>query len=214
LKRFLNSKKKLLVKMKKSLVNQTIVIASHNKGKIKEFKSLMSKFNLRILTSSEIKIGNVTETGKSFKENARIKALSIPKTFISIADDSGLCIRSLNGRPGVFSSRLSSKCGGWYNAMKKLYTEIRGKKNPDYCAKFYCTIAIRWTNGDLNFYTGEVKGEITWPPAGKNGFGYDPFFIPKNYKKTFGQMLHSEKILIDHRYEAFKKLAKEHLLNN
>ena len=200
--------------MKKSLINKTIVVASHNAGKIKEFKSLMSGFNLKILTSSEIKIENVAETGKSFEENAKIKAQSVPKKFISIADDSGLCINSLNGKPGIFSSRYSKECGGWFNAMKKLYTEASKKKPLLYSAKFYCAIAIRWPDGILNLYSGEVLGKLTWPPLGDNGFGYDPFFIPKNHKKTFGQMQHSQKIRIDHRYIAFKKLAKEHLTGN
>ena len=98
--------------------------------------------------------------------------------------------------------------------MKNLYNKVKDLKKLDFSAKFVCVISLKLKNGQIFTYSGEVKGKLVWPPVGKNGFGYDPFFVPKNYRTTFGQMEHRKKILIDHRYNAFKKLIKEHQLCN
>jgi len=188
-----------------------IVIASHNQGKIKEFKTLFSKYNFKILSSNELNIHEVDETGSSFEDNAIIKVKSIPDNFIAIGDDSGLCVKSLKDKPGIFSARFSKKCGGWNEAMKKIFNQVSKLKKPNYSAKFFCALAIKFKNKKIFTYTGEVFGNLVWPPKGNNGFGYDPFFKPISYKKTFSQMKHSEKILIDHRFVAFQKLATKHL---
>ena len=196
------------------LNNKLIVIASHNEGKIKEFKSLFSKYNVKLLKSSQLKIKEVDETGKSFEENAILKALSIPSDQISLSDDSGLCVDALNGRPGIFSARFSNDCGGWDKAMREIYKQISNLKKPFYTAKFVSVLALKIKEQRIKLFRGEISGTITWPPRGHNGFGYDPFFIPNGYKETFGEMQHKDKILRDHRYKAFLKLSKEHLVGN
>ena len=194
------------------LNNQTVVLASHNKGKIEEFRSLFSKSNVQLTTSSDMGINDVEETGETFEENSIIKAKSISDKYISISDDSGLSIEALDFEPGIFSARYASKKGGWQNAMKALYGEVLKKNTDNYNARFECVISLKWFDKWIKTFYGSVKGKIVWPPRGNNGFGYDPFFIPSGYKNTFGEMIHSDKILLDHRYAAFKKLAKAHLI--
>ena len=189
----------------------TIVIASHNEGKINEFKTLLADYNLKIITSNDIGIKDVKETGKSFRENSLIKVKSIPDKYVAISDDSGLSVRSLGGNPGIYSSRFQKKCGGWFEAMEKIYSDVKKKKNKDFSAMFTCCLSIKFSKNLIYSYLGEVKGKIVWPPKGKNGFGYDPFFIPDGYGKTFAEMEHSDKIFIDHRSIALKKLVKLHL---
>ena len=188
-----------------------IVIASHNEGKIKEFRTLLADYNLQIITSNDVGIEDVKETGKSFQENSLIKVKSIPDKYIAISDDSGLSVSSLGGKPGIYSSRFQKKCGGWFEAMERIYSEVKKKKNKDFSAKFTCFLSIKFSKNLIYSYLGEVKGKIVWPPKGKNGFGYDPFFVPDGYEKTFAEMAHSDKIFIDHRSIALKKLIKLHL---
>ena len=191
-----------------------IVIASHNKGKIKEFKTLLADYNLQIITSNDIGIKDVKETGKSFQENSLIKVKSIPEKYIAMSDDSGLSVTSLGGKPGIYSSRFQKKCGGWFKAMEKIYSDVKTKKNKDFSATFTCCLSIKFSKDLIYSYLGEVKGKIVWPPKGKNGFGYDPFFIPDGHEKTFAEMAHSDKIFIDHRSIALKKLIRLHLSDN
>ena len=188
-----------------------IVIASHNEGKINEFKTLLADYNFQIVTSNDVGIKNVKETGKSFQENSLIKVKSIPDKYIAISDDSGLSVNSLGGKPGIYSSRFQKNCGGWFEAMGRIYSDVKRKKIKDFSAKFTCCLSIKFSKDLIYSYLGEVKGKIVWPPKGKNGFGYDPFFIPEGHEKTFAQMAHSDKIFIDHRSIALKKLIKLHL---
>ena len=188
-----------------------IVIASHNEGKINEFRTLLADYNLQIITSNDIGINDVKETGKSFQENSLIKVKSIPEKYIAMSDDSGLSVTSLGGKPGIYSSRFQKKCGGWFKAMEKIYSDVKTKKNKDFSAKFTCCLSIKFSKNLIYSYLGEVRGKIVWPPKGKNGFGYDPFFVPDGYKETFAEMAHSDKIFIDHRSIALKKLIKLHL---
>ena len=188
-----------------------IVIASHNEGKINEFKTLLADYNFQIVTSNDVGIKDVKETGKSFQENSLIKVKSIPDKYIAISDDSGLSINSLGGKPGIYSSRFQKKCGGWFEAMERIYSDVKRKKSKDFSAKFTCCLSVKFSKDLIFSYLGEVKGKIVWPPKGKNGFGYDPFFIPEGYEKTFAEMPHSDKIFIDHRSIALKKLIKLHL---
>ena len=188
-----------------------IVIASHNEGKIKEFKTLLADYNLQIITSNDLGIKDVKETGKSFQENSLIKVKSISDKYIAISDDSGLSVTCLGGKPGIYSSRFQKNCGGWFEAMKRIYSNVKRKKIKDFSAKFTCCLSIKFSKDLVYSYLGEVKGKIVWPPKGKNGFGYDPFFIPDGHEKTFAEMAHSDKIFIDHRSIALKKLIKLHL---
>ena len=188
-----------------------IIIASHNEGKINEFKTLLADYNLKIITSNDVGIKDVKETGGSFQENSLIKVKSIPDKYIAISDDSGLSVNSLGGKPGIYSSRFQKNCGGWFEAMKRIYSNVKRKKIKDFSAKFTCCLSIKFSKDLVYSYLGEVNGKIVWPPKGKNGFGYDPFFIPDGHEKTFAEMAHSDKIFIDHRSIALKKLIKLHL---
>ena len=193
--------------------SKNLVIASNNLGKIHEFKSLLSPYNIKIKSSSDLAISDVDEVGKTFEENAIIKVKSVPKNLFTLADDSGLCVNALEGKPGIYSARFASENGGWYPAMQEIYSSLKKTQSTDFSAKFVCCLAVNVPNKKIFTYFGEVTGEISWPPRGKNGFGYDPFFIPKVYNKTFVQIEHQNKILIDHRFKAFKEFAKEHLNN-
>ena len=178
--------------MKKfKLNNRTIILASHNTGKIAEFESLFSKYNVNIKTISMLGIEDIDETGKTFEENAIIKVKTVPDGSIGLSDDSGLCIKSLNHAPGIYSARYAKKLGGWSKAMEKLYSET--KKKNKFSATFHCVLALKSENSEISIFKGEVNGKIVWPPRGENGFGYDPFFIPWNSKKTFGEMFHKKK---------------------
>ena len=202
--------------MQLSKINRgdTIVIASYNKGKIKEFKSLLSKYGLNIITAAGLNIKDVEETGKTFKENSLIKAKNIPNNYMAISDDSGLCVNSLNGRPGIYSARFQKKCGGWFNAMEKIYHDVKKNKSADYSASFVCSLSIKFTKKIIFSYEGKIEGSLVWPPKGDNGFGYDPFFIPLGSKKTFAEIPHAKKIIIDHRSIALKKLIRSHLIDS
>ena len=189
----------------------SVVIASHNQGKIQEFKSLFLVHKIKVSSSIELGVPDVDETGTSFEENAIIKVKSLPESFFAIADDSGLCVDALNGAPGIYSSRFASKSGGWKNAMQNIFSQIQNSRKKIYTARFFCALAINIPDEKIFVYTGQVKGKIIWPPSGKNGFGYDPFFIPDGFKESFGEMEHSRKIYLDHRFEAFKRFAKKHL---
>ena len=191
-----------------------IVIASHNNGKINEFKTLLEDYNLQIITSSDLGIKDVKETGSSFRENSLIKVRSVPDKYVAISDDSGLSVSGLGGNPGIYSSRFQKKCGGWFEAMERIYSDVKKTKKKDFSAKFTCCLSIKFSKNLIYSYLGEVKGKIVWPPKGKNGFGYDPFFIPDGYEVTFAEMAHSDKIFIDHRSIALKKLIKLHLSDN
>ncbi len=173
---------------------------------------MFSKYNVKIQTLEDLGIEEVQETGKTFKENAILKVESIPSGSIGISDDSGLCIKALDNFPGIYSARFAKNSGGWLEAMEKLYKKIKNKGSQN--AIFFCSLALKLKDGDLSFFEGQVEGEIVWPPRGKNGFGYDPFFKPKGADKTFGEMSHTKKIFMDHRFIAFKKLAKLHLTDN
>ncbi len=199
--------------MKKfKLNNKTIVLASHNNGKIAEFKVLFSNYGVKIQTISMLGIEEIEETGKTFEENAIIKVKTVPDGSIGLSDDSGLCIKSLGHSPGIYSARYAKKHGGWLKAMEKLYFEAKQKNC--FAATFHCALALKSESSEISIFKGEVEGKIVWPPSGKNGFGYDPFFIPSNLKKTFGELPHMKKILLDHRFKAFKKMAKFHLADN
>lgn len=191
-----------------------IVVATHNKGKVEEFRILFSKYNIQIITSDDLNIKDVEETGKTFEENSIIKVKTIPNDYVAIADDSGLCVKILNQKPGIFSARYAKKCGGWKEAMEKIYLRVETKPNPDFSAKFVSCLSLKFSDGKIFTYTGEIQGRITWPPKGNNGFGYDPFFIPVYENLTYGEVEYSTKIRTDHRSVAFKKLAKVHLENN
>ena len=185
-----------------------ILIGTHNKGKFKEISHLISKKLIKI-SPTKLKIISPKETGKTFISNAKLKANYFSK-FINypvISDDSGLCIKSLNNGPGIYSARLAKKKGSFFKAMNYILKKMKNKK--DRSATFICSLSFKNPKGKIVNVTGKIKGTISKKIIGKNGFGYDPIFIPYNQTKTFGQMPKHKKIKMDHRFIAFKKLRKK-----
>ena len=185
-----------------------ILIGTHNKGKFKEISYLISK-KFRKINPTSLKIPSPKETGKTFTSNSKLKANFFSQyiNYPVISDDSGLCIRALNQQPGIYSARLAKKQGSFFKAMKYILNKMKNKKNRS--ATFVCSLSFKLPKKKPINAIGKIKGSISYNILGKNGFGYDPIFIPDNYSKTFGEMLKSKKIKIDHRFIAFKNLKKK-----
>jgi XTP/dITP diphosphohydrolase len=184
-----------------------ILIGTHNKGKFKEISYLISKKYKKISPNS-LKIKSPKETGKSFTSNSKLKVSYFSKfvDYPVISDDSGLCIKALNNKPGIYSARLAKKHGGFLNAMKFILRKMKKKKKRS--ATFVCCLSYKDKKRKIISVEGKLEGNISTKILGKKGFGYDPIFIPLKKKITFGQMIKSKKIQMDHRYIAFKKLKK------
>ena len=185
-----------------------ILIGTHNVGKFKEIAYLISKKYKKISPIS-LKIKSPKETGKSFISNSKLKVnfFSQHVNYPVISDDSGLCIQALKNKPGIYSARLAKKHGSFLKAMKFILKKMQNKKNRK--ATFVCSLSYKKNNGKIISVEGRLKGNISNRILGKNGFGYDPIFVPLKRKVTFGQMLKSKKIKMDHRFIAFKKLKKK-----
>ena len=185
-----------------------ILIGTHNKGKFNEIAYLISKKYKKISPIS-LKIKSPKETGKTFISNSRLKVKFFSKfvNFPVISDDSGLCIKALNNMPGIYSARLAKKHGSFLKAMKFILKKMKNQRNRK--AKFICSLSYKDKNGKVTSVEGKIRGNISEKILGKKGFGYDPIFIPLNKKMTFGQMIKSNKIKIDHRFIAFNKLKKK-----
>jgi XTP/dITP diphosphohydrolase len=190
-----------------------LLIGTNNKGKYKEIKDLLPKY-IKTHSTSEFKLKSPKENGLSFIENSIIKSKYFSKKtkLVCLADDSGLEIDILDKKPGIYSARWGGKKGDFKKAIKKVYKEL-SKKNKNWKlkkvrARFICALSICYLDKKIASVLGKVEGYIAEKPKGKNGFGYDPIFIPKNKRKTFGEMSSSQKYKIDHRYNAFKKIKR------
>ena len=185
-----------------------ILVGTHNKGKFREIAYLLPK-KYKKISPLNLQIKSPKETGKSFKSNARLKVEFFSKfvDYRVISDDSGLCIKALNNRPGILSARLAKKHGSFLKAMKFILKKLKSKKNRS--ATFVCSLSYKDERGKITTVQGNLKGTISDKIVGKNGFGYDPIFIPRGKKITFGQMSNLKKISMDHRFLAFKKLLKK-----
>ena len=198
--------------MFKQKINK-LLIGTNNKGKLREIKSLLPK-KMKIHSTSEFNLKSPVENGKSFKENSLIKSKYFSKKtgLLCLADDSGLEIDFLDKNPGIYSSRWGGRHGDFSKAIKKVYRELdrkdRNWKNKKIKARFICALSISYLDKKIACVLGKVEGHISDKPKGKNGFGYDPIFIPFKRKKTFGEMKPSQKYRMDHRYKAFKKIRK------
>tara|TARA_Y100000768_G_scaffold386744_1_gene375911 strand:- start:4782 stop:5357 length:576 start_codon:yes stop_codon:yes gene_type:complete len=184
-----------------------ILIGTHNRGKFKEIAYLLSK-KLQKISPLKLKIKSPKETGKSFKSNSRLKVKFFSKyvNYPVISDDSGLCIEALNNKPGIYSARLAKKCGSFLKAMKFILKKMEKQKNRN--ATFVCNLSYKVDVKKIVSVEGKIRGKISKKILGKNGFGYDPIFIPVNKKITFGQMAKLKKMKMDHRFLAFQKLKK------
>ena len=192
---------------------KTLLIGTNNKGKLKEIRDLLPK-TIKNYPTSKFNLKSPVENGNSFKENSLLKAKYFSKktNLICLADDSGLEIDCLNKKPGIFSARWGGPDGDFNKAIKKVFRELFKKdknwKKKKIKARFICALSICYLDKIIASVSGKIEGTISNYPRGRNGFGYDPIFIPKNKKKTFGEMKPSNKYKIDHRSIAFKKIRK------
>ena len=189
-----------------------IIIGTNNEGKYKEICNLLPN-KVRKYSPKEFDISSPEETGKTFKENSFLKASYFSKktNLICLSDDSGLEIDLLSGKPGIYSSRWSREKNNFDLAIRRVFEEMNNIKEDwtrENIARFICSMTLYWPDGK-NFSTqGIVKGKISTVKKGKNGFGYDPIFIPDGYNQTFAEMMPNMKMSIDHRFKAFLKIKK------
>ena len=198
--------------MSKQKINK-LLIGTNNKGKLGEIKSLLPK-NIEIYSTSQFNLKSPVENGKTFKENSLIKSKYFSKKtgLLCLADDSGLEIDLLDKKPGIYSARWAGSEGDFIKAINRVYRELNKKdkhwKNKRIKARFICALSLSYLNKKIACVQGKIEGYISCEPKGRNGFGYDPIFIPKGKKKTFGEIKPVAKYKTDHRYFAFKKLRK------
>ena len=186
-----------------------LIFASHNKGKIADIKQILTPFGIGVKSSDEIDFPDVEETGTTFEENAVLKAVTIAKLkgVPCIADDSGLCVNALDGRPGVYSARYAPN-RDFDKAMDKLLAEIADSGNKDRTAYFACVLVLAYPDGTYKSFEGRVNGSITLQKQGLGGFGFDPVFMPLGYDKTFAELGSEIKNTISHRGRALEKFVK------
>ena len=184
-----------------------LVVATHNAGKVREFEDLLAPFGVDVVSAGELGLDEPEETGKTFVENAIIKAEAAAKAanLPALADDSGLVVHALNGEPGLHSARWAGPGRDFMLAMKKVEEALENKE--DRSAHFTATLALCWPDGHLETFEGRVLGTLVWPPRGDRGFGYDPVFIANGQKITFGEMDPAKKHSMSHRADAFQKLV-------
>ena len=198
--------------MKPKKISQ-LLIGTNNKGKLREIKALLPK-NIKIFSTSDFNLKSPKENGNTFSENSLIKAKFFSKKSnqICMSDDSGLEIKPLNNQPGIYSARWGGKKNNFDLAIKKVFKklskEVPNWRNRKINAKFICALTIYWPSGKYKTSIGKIEGKISNIKVGKKGFGYDPIFIPRGSKKTFGQISPKKKYKIDHRYKAFQKIKK------
>ena len=197
--------------MKKKI--KKLLIGTNNEGKLREIKNLIPK-NIQIFSTLDFKLKSPKENGKTFAQNSIIKSKYFSKktNLICLADDSGLEIDILDKRPGIYSARWAGKNKDFKIAINKVFKKLTAKdknwKKKPIKARFICALSISYLNKNLVSVIGKVEGKISNKALGKNGFGYDPIFIPNKEKKTFGEMSFLKKYRMDHRFNAFKKIKK------
>ncbi|MCM2455816.1 RdgB/HAM1 family non-canonical purine NTP pyrophosphatase [Rhizobium sp. CG4] len=204
----------------RKLDTRTIVVASHNKGKIAEIAELIGPFGFLAKSAAELNFEEPDETGTTFEENAAIKALASAKAsgLPALSDDSGLVIDALDGAPGVYTANWAETADGTRDfamAMEKVEKALadKGVTDPkDRAARFVSVLCLAWPDGHTEMFRGEIEGTVVWPPRGTAGFGYDPVFQPKGFDTTFGEMPSEQKhgwkpgdaTALSHRARAFK----------
>lgn len=188
-----------------------LLIATGNRNKYKEIKALLTPFDIEVLAAFDYDIEEPEETGSNFRENSLLKSKYYAEklNMVSLADDSGLCVSALGGKPGIYSGRWALECGGFDEAIEKIQKLLADKRSDDYNAKFECSISIFDPfKKESYFFDGNVSGKLQFPPRGKSGFGYDPIFVPKWHKDTFAEMGKENKNEISHRAVALKKFIE------
>lgn len=202
---------------------ETLVVASHNPGKVSEIDELLAPFGFIAIAASSLGLAEPEETGNTFEENARIKSLSsaISAGLPALSDDSGLVVDSLGGDPGIYSARWAGPEKDFSRAMRLIEERLHeaGATDPQKrTARFVAVLSLAFPDGTSEEFRGEIEGTLIWPPRGDNGFGYDPMFLPQNFDRTFGEMSAQEKHGWDgkgeglsHRARAFARFARARL---
>lgn len=187
----------------------TLVVASHNPGKVREIFDLVAPCGFDVKGAAELDLAEPEETGATFAENAAIKAeaAAMATGQWALADDSGLVVAALDGRPGIYSARWAGPEKDFSLAIARVERELRDSHVSDRTAKFVCALALARPGGDTKIFEGEVGGALVFPPRGTKGFGYDPIFVADGMSQTFGEIEPSLKHTISHRARAFAKLA-------
>jgi XTP/dITP diphosphohydrolase len=198
----------------RTLRGQTVVIATHNKGKLEEFVQLLSPHGVMAVAAGDMGVSEPAETETTFEGNARIKAVNACAAtgLPAIADDSGLCVAALDGAPGVYTADWAGPDRDFSRAMRLVEEKLqaKGATAPDQRrASFLCTLCVRWPDGGERLYVGEAPGHLVWPPRGKLGHGYDPVFMPDGETKTFAEMDHAHKNRLSHRGRALSQLLDD-----
>ncbi|WP_296987606.1 RdgB/HAM1 family non-canonical purine NTP pyrophosphatase [Thalassospira sp. UBA1131] len=194
--------------MARRFTEKKLVIASHNKGKIREIGELLKPFGIEVVSAGELGLPEPEETEKTFIGNAQLKSTAAAKgaNLPALADDSGLVVSALDGAPGIYSARWAGPDKDFDMAMEKVHNGIGN--HPDRRASFVCALSLAWPDGHVENFEGRVEGEIVWPKRGGQGFAYDGIFQPKGYGETFGEMDPAKKHEMSHRADAFRQLVK------
>ncbi|MBL4750665.1 MAG: RdgB/HAM1 family non-canonical purine NTP pyrophosphatase [Amylibacter sp.] len=198
----------------RKFVENKLVLASHNKGKLLEITKLFKPFGKSVISAGELGFAEPAETEDTFEGNARIKAHFAAKSsgLPALSDDSGLQVLALDNAPGVYSADWAETPNGrdFEMAMGKVWDELQKTNKPaPHKARFICVLCVAWPDGHDEIFRGTVDGTIVWPMRGSHGFGYDPIFQPSGYTQTFGEIDPAEKHAISHRADAFAKLTSE-----
>jgi XTP/dITP diphosphohydrolase len=185
-----------------------IIFATHNEHKLVEVRAILEPLGYKVLSAGDLNLPDVEETGKTFKDNALLKAYEGYKhtSLPVLAEDTGLCIRALDGEPGIYTKRYAEQHGGFPKVFDVLAERM--KDNPDKSAYFNCTMALVVDETRAEVFEGIFEGDILSAPRGAKGFGYDPVFVPKGYDKTVAELSEEEKNTISHRALALKKVAE------
>ncbi|WP_298816537.1 RdgB/HAM1 family non-canonical purine NTP pyrophosphatase [uncultured Roseibium sp.] len=196
-----------------------LVVASHNKGKIREINELLQPYGFDVVSASDLDLPEPEETGVTFEENAALKAHAAAKAsqLPALADDSGFCVEALGGDPGIYSARWAGPDKDFAMAMRTIEEKLQsagGGSAAQRRSSFVAVLCLAWPDGHEESFRGEVEGEIVWPPRGTQGFGYDPVFQPDGHTRTFGEMSSEEKHgwskdkpALSHRARAFQTFA-------
>ena len=191
-----------------------LVVATHNNGKLREFYFLLGGLSIDLVSAGDLGLPVPVEDGETFVDNARIKALAAARAAgeVALADDSGLCVEALDGRPGVHTADWAGPNRDWSMAMRLVEEELykAGAATPDRRrATFVSLLCLAWPDGHTEDFEAIVEGTLVWPPRGDTGFGYDPVFLPEGETRSAAQMTAEEKDAVSHRRRAFTELSKE-----
>ena len=191
--------------MSRRFAGGRLVIASHNPGKVVEMTALLAPYRIQTVSAVELGLAEPEETGSTFEANAALKAHTATQTagLPALADDSGLVVPALDGAPGIYSARWAGPNKNFAAAMARVQRELGDK---DRSATFVSVLALAWPDGEEALFRGEVHGQLSWPPRGDKGFGYDPIFTPEDGELTFGELDAAAKDAVSHRARAFAKL--------